>query len=269
MAARLLQDTDITESMMATTFLAENFGLVLLLHVHLDSYYNSNKNKKICSIEGLVEGFDIGARIINKMTEYIIRSIFPDWIFAHSIDDIINLAFEFKDVDLVCEILAIANSKGNGITLSSGNIEHLISLLKNQNNQNTVKGAPPQSKFHKNYVYSKQAIIAGVLSAGRNRIAGVKTLIDVQEQTSEIIGVSASTVKKNCYDKKHNPAGVELRSIAEETAKPIFIKLNKNEQLPTPTPLECYMVLFDAIFGVENIWTGKTTAEGIPILQMI
>lgn len=263
------READITESMMAATFLAEHFGQLLLLHVHLDSYYTSNRKKQITSIEGLVDSFDTGTKIINKMTEYVDKSIYADWLFVHSVDDIINLSFGFKDIDLLCEILTIVNTEGSGIYLSYSNVNHLISLFRNSNDKKTTKGAPSQSYFHKDYTYSKQAIIAGVLSAGRKKISGVKTLINVQEQTAMIVGVSPDTVKKNCYSKNHNPDGVECRICAEGIASRIFKRVGKNEQLPIPTPIECYMVLFKALFYDNNVWTGEATDEGVPVLKMV
>jgi len=254
---------------MADAFLIQHLGMLLLIQIQMDSYYKSQQSKRINSLDNYLVGFDTGTKIVNKVTEYIDKSLFPEWIYVKSIDDIINLAFNFKDVDFLCDILTAISRSGEELTLSASNVNNLLNLLKSKNSNRAKRGAPTHSIFHRDITYSKISIIAGILSTGRKKIKGIKTLIDVQDTTASILGISSAIVKKNCYEKKYNEDGVKIRLYAEHIASRIFSKLNNTSTVPIPTPIECYMVLFEALFHVKSIWTGHYSEDGIPELKLV
>ena len=260
---------DITEAMTTDAFLIEKLGLIILINILMDSYYLSTREKRLDSINSLISGFDLGMKIVNKATEFIVKSLYPDWIYIKCLDDIINLAFNFKDHDFLCDILYVASNELDSLTISNSNIKNLLSWLKKSNSTGKTRGAPTKTRFHKDIIHSKTAIIAGILSAGRKKIKGVNNKDDVLTETGRIIGLSDATVKLYCYTNKENPGGVKIRSIVEQIMNRVYSKLNDDIILPIPTQIECYLVLFLSLFYNTHIWTSRCSEDGVPELIMI
>ena len=203
--------------MLTDAFLVENLGLILLINILMDSYYLSEPSKRLDSVNSLISGFDLGTKIVNKATEFIVKDLYPGWVYIKSLDDIMNLAFNFKDNYFLRDILLVASNELDSLTISKSNIKNLLRWLQEGNSTGKTRGAPAKTRFHKDIVHSKTAVIAGILSAGRKKIRGVNNKDDVLFETGKLIGLSDATVKLYCYTNKENPGGVKIRSVVEKS----------------------------------------------------
>lgn len=244
-----------------------NLGTLILNLIAIESYKQPRNNERKKAINSAVWGEDVGIKIINKITEDIPRELYPDWLFNLTTSDIISLALGMSDVDFLHDIFsAMFIRYPQGYLMPKEIILSFMRFFKNLN-ATSSKGHPKLTQFEKDSTIPESAIVAGVLSSARNKIKGINTIIDAQEAAQKILGRSVSTIKKHCYES--NKEGVTVRAYIEKIMKPVFEKMEYSENIPMPTPMECYMVSFLALWGKAFIWTGHLTEDFIPDIKDI
>lgn len=249
-----------------------NLGLAILISILLDPFVGENKENRKKAIEGILSANYIGTKIIKKITADIPRNFYPDFIYKLDINDIIDLISNVTtkdDPDDFCHILDAINKKGiEGLKITPCNVTNIKNFL----NVSKKNFSPAQKDYLKDVTVTRVAIIAGVLAAGRGKIAGIKTLENTQEETGQIASVRASSagmIKKYCYEKSYSEDGNKIRVLTQETMKRMFDKLDKDVNLVKPSAMECFMVAFLSLWNLDYVWTGSKLPDEIPQLRLV
>ena len=253
-------------------FFKYNLGLAILISILLEPFVGENKEKRKKAIENVLSGTYIGTKIIERITAGIPNNFYPDFVFKIDVNDIMSLILSITTKDEADDFCHIVNSLNrNGIESLKITPDNLTNI-KNFLNVSKKNFSQTQKDFFKDVIVARAAVIAGVLSAGRGKISGIKTLENVQETTGKILSVRASSsgmIKKYCYEKNYSETGVKVRTFTEKIMKRMFDKLGDDVALVTPSEIECLMTAFLGLWDQDYVWTGSRLPDEIPQLRSV
>jgi len=253
-------------------FFKYDLGLAILISILLEPFVGENKEKRKKAIENVLSGTYIGTKIVERITAGIPRNFYPDFVFKIDINDIMSLILNITtkdEADAFCHILDSMNKNGiEGLKITPDNLTNIKNFL-NVSKKNFLQ---TQKDFFKDVIVTRVAVTAGVLSAGRGKISGIKTIENVQETTGKILSVRASSssmIKKYCYEKNYSETGVKIRTFTEKIMKRKFDKLGDEVSLVTPSEIECLMTAFLGIWNQDYVWTVSKLPDEIPQLRSV
>ena len=254
------------------SFFKYNLGLAILISILLKPFVGENKEKRKKAIENVLSGTYIGTKIIERITVGIPKNFYPDFVFKIDSNDIMSLILSITtkdEADDFCHILDSTNKNGiESLKITPDNLNNIKNFLK----VSKKNFSQTQKDFLKDVIVARAAVIAGVLSAGRGKISGIKTLENVQETTGKILSVRASSsgmMKKYCFEKNYSETGVKVRTFTEKIMKRMFDKLGDDVALVTPSEIECLMTAFLGIWNQDCVWTGSKLPDEIPQLRSV
>jgi hypothetical protein len=263
----------------------EYFGLMTQLLILLEDFYRTGATTRKNSIVEYLNNDNLAKKIIDLIA-YDNKSVFSSWqfIYDQNINNLLSLAYNLsvfnRDFSFLRDAIQCTAewSKSSHVEISRTNLEYIAAALEGKGS-NVSRGRPPKDNFEIDLSTAKIAMISGVLTAGKGYIQSsindcitrVNTQTEVHLITASICNntISSATVKKKCFEDKGS-TGVKLRKIVTEHAKQLFAQLKPGEHVPIPTAYEVYMVMFRLVTLLDKqMWTGKQSKDGIPLLRYI